>query len=241
MPVQDPDVAREAISWVHYLPLVTTLVAVPFVVSLVRRHRARRSGPHLAWWAAGVACYGAGTAFESAITLVGNGPALNKAWYVAGALLGAYPLAQGTVYLLLSRERANLLSWITLPLLAALVVLVLLSPIDESALEAHRPGGQAIAWTWVRYLTPLLNVYAAGFLVGGAIVSARRFSKDRALSHLALGNALIAAGALLPAIGGSIAKTGRVEALYVAELVGLLLIWAGYRSCVRQPPVGPSR
>ena len=31
------------------------------------------------------------------VTLFGNSPALNKAWYIAGALLGGYPLAQGSV------------------------------------------------------------------------------------------------------------------------------------------------
>ena len=29
------------------------------------------------------------------------------------------------------------------------------------------------------------------------------------------------------------AKAGTVEALYVAELAGLLLIWAGYEFCIR--------
>ena len=31
------------------------------------------------------------------------------------------------------------------------------------------------------------------------------------------------------------AKAGMVEALYVAELVGLVLIWVGYMTCVRAP------
>ena len=85
------------LGWVHYLPIATTVIAVPFVVSLLRRYRERGSGAHLLWWAAGVACFGLGTGLESTVTLFGNSVALNKAWYVAGALLGAYPLAQGTV------------------------------------------------------------------------------------------------------------------------------------------------
>ena len=82
-------------------------------------------------------------------------------------------------------------------------------------------------------MTPLVNLYAVFFLVGGALVSSWRFVKTRADSAKALGNALIAAGALLPAIGGGLAKSGTVEALYVAELFGLLLIWAGYACCSR--------
>jgi hypothetical protein len=46
------------------------------------------------------------------------------------------------------------------------------------------------------------------------------------------GNVLIAVGALLPGIGGSFTRAGLVEVLYVAEIVGLSLIWLGYRAMV---------
>lgn len=217
--------------WVHYLPLATTVLAGFFVAALLHRY-SQKGGAHLAWWAAGVACYGLGTGLEGAITLFGNSLVLNKAWYIAGALLGAYPLAQGTVWLLLP-DRARLLTRITLPLVAVVSLLVLLSPVHVEELEAHRPGGQVLAWSWVRLLTPVINLYAVCFLVGGAVVSAVRFARTRQGSDRAVGNTLIATGALLPAIGGSIAKAGAVEALYVAELAGLLLIRIGYGYCIR--------
>jgi len=222
-----------AIVWVHYLPLATTCVAVPFLVALIRRRRARGEGAHLSWWALGVACYGLGTLLESIITLAGNSVALNKAWYIAGALLGAYPLAQGTVYLLLERAKADRLTRITVPIVAVVAALVVLSPVDLDALEPHRPSGAVLAWTWVRALTPLLNLYAVFFLVGGAALSAVRYARTRTHLGRAVGNTLIALGAILPAIGGGMAKAGTVEALYVAELIGLLLIWAGYVCCTR--------
>ncbi len=218
---------------VHYLPIATSLVAVVFFASLLRRYRAKPEAIHLAWWAAGVACYGLGTSLEATVTLVGNSIALNKAWYIAGALLGAYPLAQGTVYLLLERRRAHLLTAVTLPLVGLLALLVMLSPVDHLALEPHRPSGDILVWTWVRFATPLINLYAVFFLVGGAVVSAWRFAQTKEDSGKALGNALIAGGALLPAIGGAMAKAGTIEALYVAELLGLSLIWAGYVCCTR--------
>ncbi len=157
---------------VHYLPIATTFIAVPFVVSLIGRYRERHEGAHLLWWAAGVACYGLGTGLESAVTLSGNSVALNKAWYIAGALLGAYPLAQGTVYLLLERRTATLLTKVTLPLVGILALFVLLSPVRVEALESHRPSGAILGWTWVRLLTPVINVYAAGFLAPGVRVVA---------------------------------------------------------------------
>lgn len=221
---------------VHYLPIGTTVLSAIFLIVLLRRYLLRRSGPHLLWWAAGIASYGLGTALESAVTLAGNSVALTKAWYIAGALLGGYPLAQGTVYLLLSRRTANRLTALTVPFIVIGAVLVIASPVDAQALQSYRPSGAVLAWRWIRLLTPLINGYAALFLIGGAVLSAWRYSRHRDTRGRAIGNALIATGALLPGIGGGMAKAGLVEGLYVGEFVGLLLIWAGYAACVRTPP-----
>ena len=89
-------------------------------------------------------------------------------------------------------------------------------------------------WQWVRLFSPLLNTYALIFLVGGAGWSAWRYWRrsDRPKS-LVQGNALIAVGALLPGIGGSFTRAGHVEVLYITELLGLSLIWLGYRAMTR--------
>jgi hypothetical protein len=52
-------------------------------------------------------------------------------------------------------------------------------------------------------------------------------------------NVLIAVGAILPGIGGTATRMGYTEVLYVTELAGLLLIWAGYRISVA-PVLGRS-
>jgi len=213
---------------VRYLPILTTLLSAAFFVVLIRANRERKSGPHLAWWATGVFAYGLGTAIESAITLFGNSVELNKAWYIAGALLGGYPLAQGVVYLLTKRRTANILSAITIPFLLTASVCVLMSPVDLSQLQPNRPTGAILAWHWVRYMTPFLNLYAFAFLVGGAIASAVRYSRQPAMRYRFVANCYIAVGGLVPGIGGSMAKAGLVEVLYVAELIGLILIWHGY-------------
>ena len=51
--------------------------------------------------------------------------------------------------------------------------------------------------------------------------------------QLAVGNAFIAIGAIMPGFGDMAAKVGSIEALYVTELVGLIVIWGGYSLCVR--------
>lgn len=220
---------------VHYLPIATTLVSLAFLAVLIARAVRRGWAPHLVWWGVGVFFYGLGTAVESTITLSGNTPTLNRVWYWAGAILGGYPLATGSVYLLLARRAAHVLTAVSLLLVIAASAAVFLSPIDLSKLEAHRPGGAALTWQWVRALTPIINMYAAAFLVGGALHSSVNFFLSGTHRARAIGTALIAVGGILPGVGGGMAKAGMVEALYVGEFLGLLLIWAGYSACVKAP------
>ena len=221
--------------WVHYLPVVTTVVAALFCVSLCRRYRERPRALHLLWWAVGVACYGLGTLIEAAITIDGNTVLLNKAWYMAGAILGGYPLAQGSLFFSYRRRFAWRATAISLPSVLIACVLVAASPVVPGALQAYRPSGAILAWRWVRLMTPFINGYSAFFLIGGAAASAWRFYRARGTGHRAAGNLLIAVGALLPGVGGSFAKAGLVEALYVGECLGLVLIWVGERVCALRP------
>lgn len=216
---------------VHYLPILTTLFSVYFLTDIGGRYLAK-GGRHLLWWTLGVFTYGLGTLFEAWITLFGNTPLLNKGWYVAGAILGGYPLAQGSVYLHFSRRTANILTAITLPFIIISSILVFLSPLDESLLQSFRPSGASLQWQWVRLLTPFINTYSAIFLIGSAFYSAIRYAKVENGKNRAIGNALITVGALLPGIGGGMAKAGIVEALYIGEFIGIILIFIGYRICL---------
>lgn len=220
---------------VHYLPIATTIIAAAFVAMLVARASKRRWAPHLVWWAIGIFFYGLGTAVESTITLHGNTETLNRIWYWVGAILGGYPLGTGSLYLLARRRVAHTLTAISLVVVIVASVAVMLTPIDSAALEPYRPSGHVLEWQWVRLMTPFINLYAVAFLVGGAVWSSVRFATRDENPGRALGTALIAVGGILPGIGGAMTKAGMVEALYVGELTGLMLIIAGYQVCVRSP------
>ena len=226
----------QAQSFVHYFPIGTTIVSATFATLLFRKYFAHRS-PHLFWWAFGVACYGSGTVFESLITLFGNTVLLTKLWYVTGALLGGYPLAQGSVYLSHSKKFGDRATAITLPFVVVASILVFLSPVRLEMLEATRPSGAILGWTWIRLMTPFINLYATFFLVGGAGLSAWRYFRKQHDGHRAAGNAFIALGALMPAFGGSATKAGYVEVLYVLEFLGIILIWVGDRVCSRSSSI----
>jgi hypothetical protein len=220
---------------VHYLPILTTIFSAFFLFDIGGRYL-KKGGSHLMWWAIGVFTYGLGTFFESYITLFGNSPILNKSWYVAGAILGGYPLAQGSVYLHMSRRTANILTAITLPFIILSATFVFLSPLDATLLESFRPSGASLQWQWVRLLTPFINTYSAIFLIGSAFYSALRYRKVENGRNRAIGNTFITIGALLPGIGGGMAKAGIVEALYIGEFVGIILIYIGYRTCLTDRP-----
>src|ERR1043166_4750862 len=155
---------------VHYIPILTTLFSIFFLFGILRRYLVK-GGTHLLWWSGGVFTYGLGTFLEALITLTGNTPVKNKLWYVAGAILGGYPLAQGSVYLHLQKKTANILTAITVPFIIVSSIFVMLSPVDTALLETFRPSGDSLEWQWVRLLTPFINTYSAIFLIGSAAYS----------------------------------------------------------------------
>jgi hypothetical protein len=226
------------LTFVHHLPIATTIVAAIFATIVLQRYRERRSGPHLLWWGIGLILYGVGTLTESLTTLFGWNEWVFRAWYITGALCGGAPLAQGSAYLLLPRRYANILAILLVGVILAAGTFVVLSPIDYAAIDGVRLSGRALAWQRVRLLSPFINSYAALFLIGGAIYSAIRFRTVPEKRHKFVGNVLIAIGAILPGIGGTFTRFGYVEVLYVTELIGLLLIFAGYRENVRESRQG---
>lgn len=98
------------------LPLLTAMLAVPFVALVAARWRARRR-PYLLLWAIGIATFGLGAAAEGLFHLFGWHALFFRAYYLCGAILTAAWLGQGTLQLLGKRPWPQF----------ALVVLTLLS------------------------------------------------------------------------------------------------------------------
>lgn len=211
---------------VLYIPLFSTCVAVAFAVTVWRRWRTRPGSLHLAWWSIGLVLYGVGTLTEGLTAVFDWHEPIFRAWYISGALLGGAPLAQGTVYLLLPRRTGHIL---TVPLVTFIVIaaiFVILTPLKPVDPGDNHLNADIIEWTWVRFLSPLVNTYAVIFLIGGAIYSAVKFRHTA--PRRAKGTAAIAAGAILPGIGGAFTRAGHTEVLYVCEFIGLCLIFLGY-------------
>jgi hypothetical protein len=211
---------------ISYIPVLTTLLSVFFLGRIVPHYLSKRS-PYLLWWTLGVLTFGLGTLTESINAIYGWSEWNTRVWYIVGALLGGYPLAQGTIYLLMKKHFADISAVVCTVAIVVAAICVLLSPIDLPEGFDQRLTGRVFAWQWVRAFSPLLNLYAFVFLFGGAVYSAvQYFAKDKGTRFL--GNILIAIGALLPGIGGSFTRFGYVEVLYITEFIGLTFIFVGY-------------
>lgn len=216
-----------------FIPIATSILAFAFGVVLYRHFRRSGGARYLMWWTIGIFLYGIGAGTEALTTLFGWQEPLFRAWYITGAILGAAPLAQGTAYLMLKRHTADRLTVFLVYFAAIASMFVLLTPIDMSLVDPDRLESNVMEWTWVRAFSPLLNTYALVMLGGGAALSAWRYRKEGTGSRNRVwGNTSIAVGTLVVGVGGGFARAGVVEVLYVAEIVGLALIWWGYRLMV---------
>lgn len=215
-------------TYIEYIPIFTTLFSVYFFREIFRHYQYRKT-TYLLWWSLGVLTFGLGTVAESINILIGWSIPNVRYWYIVGALLGGFPLAQGSVYLLMKKRFADISSVFFVSLIIVSSVFVILTPITIPDNFDYKLTGKVFEWKWVRYFSPLINLYAFLFLVGGAIYSAIKYYRQGVKEAPFRGNIFIAIGGLLPGIGGSFTRAGYVEVLYVTEFIGLILIYYGYR------------
>lgn len=233
-------------------PFVSSVTSFVFAILVLKRYLVRK-GTHLLLWGIGLVFYGIGGFCEAYYGAFGWEAIIFRLWYLFGAILVAAWLGQGTVYLLAKTRWAHALMAILVigSLYAALRVFT--AELDPSLLTTSlhtgsELSGHAIVTPGVRTLTPFFNLYGTVTLVGGALYSAWLFWRKRVLLHRTIGNILIAVGAMLPAFGGTFSRFGIPGALYIGELLGVILMFIGFirattpmgekLSLVTNPPAG---
>ena len=149
-------------------------------------------------------------------------------------MLTAAWLGQGTVHLLIRKgNTARISTWVLGIVSVLALFLVLSAPALSGNYEITRPASEQYKDFLTRgglaiLLTILLNIYGTLILVGGAIYSAFLFWRKKILANRMFGNILIAAGALSPAVGGSLLKAGLADMLYLSEFIGAILMYIGF-------------
>ncbi|HZY42776.1 MAG TPA: hypothetical protein VFF59_12345 [Anaerolineae bacterium] len=230
------------------LSLISTVVSIIFAIILLRRYLTRK-GRHLLVWGIALLIYGTGTFAEFYSSQAWNAT-IFRLWYLCGATLAAAWIGQGTVYLLVRKPNiANILMGILLVGTVIAAVQLFSTQLHEGIFKPEVPLSLQYATNsakgivgimpegGVRSYSFVFNIYGTLALVGGALYSAYVFWRKRIMPQRVIGNVLIALGGLSPALGGTLARIGTPEFLCVSELIGVIVIFIGFRLATTQQPV----
>jgi hypothetical protein len=216
------------------LPAAAAGLSLVLAWQMLGRFVARRRVHELVWGATFLA-FGTAAGTELYAGLFGWTPSLVRLYYLAGASLAVGFLALGTLVLLVPRPIALVALAVVLVQSAFMVFLVLRSSVDPEAVRVA--GWSALSRDGsLRALALTINVLGTMVVLIGTFGSA--------YSQWASGNGarasgvlLIGLGTLTVATGGSLTRYGH-HLLYGPMVLGLLLIFAGYRRVTA--PGGPA-
>lgn len=211
-----------------YYPIVTTIFSFVIAWEMFNHYRERKL-TYLLCWTLGVCGFGLAALAASIHVLAGWNAANLKFWYIVGALVGGFPLAQGTLYFLARRKVANITTIIGLLIIIVGAVAVAMTPIAIPADFDYKLTGEVFAWRWVRLITPFVNTYSLFVVLGGGIYSAVRYYSRNDRDELHVANMNISLGGLLPGLGGILMRMDYADALFVVDFLALIIIYSGLR------------
>jgi hypothetical protein len=192
---------------------------------MLRRFAARGRLHELIWGSTFLA-FGVAAGAEAYASLLGWTPALVRLYYLAGASLSVGFLALGTLTLLVPRRIALVALGVVLVQSIFMVFLVVRSPVDSEVVQVA--GWSALGKDGnLRALALTINVLGTLIVLIGTFGSAYA-QWCAGAGPRALGVLLIGVGTLTVAAGGSLTRFGH-HLLYGPMVVGLLVIYAGYR------------
>jgi hypothetical protein len=234
---------------VFVLPALTTLISLGFAAQVLNQYRERGKTHQLAWGLA-LVFYAVGAFAEVMGSLSGWTEIEFRIYYLFGAILLVPWLALGTTELLLRQARTDWARWAFRGFVAVTTVAGLVA-IAAAGLHTSFISGTHIPDNCTMYCPHehgyafgnILAVIAAAVgnsigtvvLAGGAAYSALRTRRLRLPSNLTLGNILILAGAVVVAAIASLTRLGYYELFYASQLVGVAIIFAGFRVIAASP------
>lgn len=218
----------------NFISILSTLVTFIFAYKVFQRYQLK-GGMHQLLWAFGLLLYGLGTLSEVILGFTFNAMVL-KLWYLTGAMLTAAWLGQGSIHLLIRKGKwALYLTYILSGVSLLALILVAIAPLTGSQLNYNVAATASEQYKTILtrsgliiFLTIILNIYGTLGLVGGAGYSAFLFWRKKVLAGRMFGNLFIAIGALSPAMAGTFVKAGLVDALYISEFIGAVLMFIGF-------------
>jgi hypothetical protein len=222
-----------------FATVVASLFAQAMLVRYTQSHR-----PQNRAWAIALAMFALASAALATGTSTGWDRGTFRVFYLFGAVLNVPWLAMGTVYLLSSAPTARRVWW-GLVLFSGFAAGVLCSAPMAQVHGTAIPVGKDVFGVLPRVLAASGSGIAAVVIIGGAVVSAWRFGRDRTVpghGRLAGANALIALGTLVLSSGGLVqGAVGHDEAFTLSLAVGISVVYGGFVLASAVPRVPVSR
>ncbi len=218
------------------LSFLAAIVMFIFAAYVLQRYFVRRK-LYFLFWGLGLLMFGIAS-FAGALLAVSWNQWFFFAWYFFGALLTAAWIGQGTVYLLVRKKWAHILTvvLVTASIVAMIMLLLIMPDLDSSIFTTSEPIGEQYGEIMpaisdggiVRLATIPFNIYGTITLVGGALYSTYLFWRKRVLPNRAIGNILIAVGALVIAFAGTLTRLGYGSLLVISQLLAAVLMFTGF-------------
>lgn len=227
------------------LAVVTAVAATAFTLDLVGDVR-RSPRPHVAAYATGIGMFALATwALAWGLGVGWSGPAY-RIFFLFGAVLNIPFLALGSMFLVVGPRSGHAMTIALGGLSAISTTLVttvpFAAPLTDSGVPSEVFAPISEAGFGPRLLAAIGSGLGASILIALALVSLFRFW--RRSRGIVWGNALIVAGTLAGATGGTLLGfLGETAAFELSLLATVTLIWAGYRVArgSRPAPVASSR
>lgn len=168
-----------------------------------------------------------------------------RSFYFFGAIANIPLLAAGSIALVVSERVARrfltpMMLWVVLgffvTFLAPLVDVLPTDTIPEgSDVFGFTFAIEALTLPGPRFFAAVSGAVGSVVIIGLSLASVVR--SVRRNRRLAMANVLIIAGVIVPAVGGTLTALGESTALSLSLMIGISLLWLGYRMAVsaRQP------
>ena len=218
------------------LSFLSAIVMFIFSAYVLQRYFIRRK-LYFLFWGLGLLMFGIAS-FAGALLAISWNQWFFFAWYFFGAVLTAAWIGHGTVYLLVRKKWAHILTvvLVTASVIAMVMLLLVMSDLDSSIFTSSEPISEQYRDIMpaisdggiVRLSTPFFNVYGLVTLVGGALYSTYLFWRKRVLPNRVIGNVLIAVGALIIASASTLTRLGYGSLQVIGELLAAILMFSGF-------------
>ncbi len=217
------------------LSIIAAIAASLFAFDLWRDYRLRPR-PHVAAYGTGMTMFAVATwALFIGVTFSWTGP-IYRTFFLFGAVLNIPFLALGSMFLVVGKRSGHVMTVALGAFTAIATTLTLTVPFQRPLPDGGVPHNMFETGFGPRLLALIGGAVGGTILIVLALVSLVRFwKKDR---RIVWGNALILAGTLSAAWGGTGLALGEASGFALSLLIAVTLIWAGYRVATGRRRVG---